>query len=50
MDREDGQEDMLQSDDDRRLFPETLWQAIEKPVERGWNLGGEEAAFENTLF
>ena len=48
--RGDRREDIFQSDDDRRLFLETLGQAIEKPVERGWDLGGEEVACENTLF
>ena len=43
-------EDIFQSDHDRRLFLETLGQAFEEPVERGWCLGGEEVAGENTLF
>jgi hypothetical protein len=36
MNRGDGREDIFQSDNARRLFLETLGQAIEKPVERGW--------------
>ena len=39
MNRGDGREDIFQSDNARRLFLETLGQAIEKPVERGW--GGD---------
>jgi hypothetical protein len=50
MDRGDRREDIFQSSSERRLFLETLGQAFEKPVERGWDLGGEEAACENTLF
>ena len=42
MNRSDRWEDIFQSDHDRRLFLETLGQAFEKPVERGWCLGGEE--------
>jgi hypothetical protein len=34
-DRGDRREDIFQSDDDRRLFLETLGQAFEQPVERG---------------
>ena len=33
MDRGERREDIFQSDNDRRLFLETLGQAIEKPVE-----------------
>ena len=50
MDRGDRRENIFQSDHDRRLFLENLGQAIEKPVERGWDLGGEEVACKNTLF
>ena len=49
-DRGYRREDIFQSDDDRRLFLETLGQALDKPVERGWDLGGEEVAGEKTLF
>ena len=46
----DRRKDISKSDSGRRLFLETLGQAFEKPVERGWRLGGEEVAGENTLF
>ena len=36
MNRGDRRVDIFQSDHDRRLFLETLGQAIEKPVEWGW--------------
>ena len=36
MDRGDRREDIFLSDNARRLFLETLGQAFEKPVERGW--------------
>ena len=36
MNRGDWREDTFKSDNDRWLFLETLGQAIEKPVERGW--------------
>ena len=36
MDRGDRREDIFRNDSERRLFLETLWQAFEKPVERGW--------------
>ena len=36
LNRGDRQEDIFQSNHDRRLFLETLGQVFEKPVERGW--------------
>ena len=36
MDRGDRRENIFQCNNARRLFLETLGQAIEKPVERGW--------------
>ena len=36
MDRGDRREDVFQSDNDRRLFLETLGQAFEQPAEQGW--------------
>ena len=50
MNRGCQREEVFQIDHDRRLFLETLGQACEKPVEPGWDLGGEEVASENTLF
>jgi hypothetical protein len=50
MDRVDWRQDIFQSDNDRRLFLETLGQAFEKLVERGWDLGGQEVVCENTPF
>ena len=42
MERGDRQENIFQSDHDRRLFLEALGHACEKPVKRGWSLRGEE--------
>src|ERR1017187_1237883 len=39
MDRGDRREEIFQSDNARRLLLETLRQAFEQPVERGWDLG-----------
>ena len=50
MNRVDWRQDIFQCDSERRLLLETLGQAFEQPVERGWRLGGEEVAGENTLF
>ena len=41
MNRGDWREDTFKSDNDRWLFLETLGQALEKPAEWGWGLGGE---------
>ena len=48
--RGDYRKDMYRSDNDRRLFLETLGQAFEQPVERSWDLGGQEVVCENTPF
>ena len=43
MDRGYRREDIFQSDNGRRLILETLRQAFEKPVERGWRLGARNS-------